>query len=199
MSIIVRREQENDFREVENLTREAFWDLYKPGCVEHLVVHKLRYVPACIPELDFVAVDNGKIVGNNVYSRAAVVDDQDRHHEVITFGPISVLPACQGQGIGTTLIEHTRKIAVDLGYVAVFIYGNPAYYHRFGFVDAKTFDVSTSDGMNFDAFMGMELIQGGLRGITGRFYEDPAFQVDQGELESFEKGFPYREKHVTDT
>jgi predicted N-acetyltransferase YhbS len=199
MSLLLRLERENDYKEVENLTREAFWDLYRPGCVEHLVLHNLRNSPAFLPELDFVAVENEIIVGNIVYSVSIVVDALHNRHEVLTFGPISVAPAYQRQGIGAALIEHTQRAAKELGYKGIFIYGNPAYYARFGFVNAQKYTVSTSDGVNFDAFMGMELSEGSLRGITGKFYEDPAFQVDQAELAEFEKGFPYKEKHVTDT
>jgi predicted N-acetyltransferase YhbS len=155
--------------------------------------------PAFIPELDFIAVRNGEIVGNIVYSRAKVVDKARMGHEVLTSGPISVLPSCQRQGIGSRLIEHTKVLAADLGCKAVVIFGNPAYYHRFGFRNAAGFSIATAEGENLDAFMALELYEGALRGISGRFYEDPVFHVDPKELESFEKNFPPKEKHVTDT
>ena len=197
--IQLRLETEKDYRKVENLTREAFWDVYKPGCDEHLVLHNLRKSPAFIPELNFVAMRNGEIVGSIVYSRAKVVDRARKEHEVLTFGPISVLPSCQRQGIGSRLIEHTKALAADLGCKAVVIFGNPAFYHRFGFRNAADFSIATAEGENFDAFMALELYEGALKGISGRFYEDPVFHVDPKELESFEKNFPPKEKHVTDT
>ena len=199
MDVQLRRETEKDYREAENLTREAFWDVYKPGCDEHLVLHNLRKSPSFIPELDFVAVRNGEIVGNIVYSRAKVVDKARMEHEVLTFGPISVLPSCQRQRIGSRLIEHTKALAADLGCKAVVIFGNPAYYHRFSFRNAADFSIVTAEGENFDAFMALELYGGALKGISGRFYEDPVFHVDPKELESFEKNFPLKEKHITDT
>lgn len=194
MGILLRLENENDYREVENLTREAFWDVYKPGCEEHLVLHKIRKTPAFIPELDYIAMEEDKIVGHIIYSKAKVIDLENNEHEVITFGPISVLPTYQGRGIGSALIEHTKKIACDMRYKAVVIFGNPAYYHRFGFHDAKNYGITTSEGENFDAFMAMELYEGSLNGIRGKFFEDPAFHTEKEELVSFEKGFPPKEK-----
>ena len=199
MDIIIRPEIENDYKEVETLTREAFWDLYRPGCVEHLLAHKLRKVTAFIPELDFVAVLNKQVVGNIMYSKASVARDNGRKHQVITFGPISVMPSYQKQGIGYALIERTKKLAEKMGFKAVFIYGDPAYYHRFGFINAGDFGITTADGDNFEEFMALELYKGALKGITGKYYDDPVFQIDEAELEMFEKRFPFKEKHVTDT
>ncbi len=199
MNIKIRTENESDYAEVESLTREAFWDMYQPGCVEHLIAHKLRNSVSFIPELDFVAELNDNIVGNIMYSKSKVVASERLAHEVITFGPISVLPSFQKKGIGSALIEHTKSLAVKLGYKAIIIFGNPEYYHRFGFKSAESFGISASDGANFDAFMAMELYAGALQGITGKFCEDAVFDVDAAEVDAFEKNFPYREKHVTDT
>lgn len=199
MKLIIRPENENDYEEVENLTREAFWDIYQPGCDEHLLVHKLRKVSAFIPGLDFVAVRGDKIVGHIIYSKSKIVDSEGIAHEAITFGPVSVLPSRQKKGIGSALIEHTKESAAKMGYKAIVIFGNPAYYHRFGFKSAESFGITTAEGANFEAFMAMELYPGALQGITGRFYEDPVFQVDKEELKAFEKRFPYKKKHVTST
>lgn len=199
MTINLRLEIESDFDEVENLTREAFWDVYKPGCDEHLLAHKLRKVQAFIPELDYVAELNNQIVGNIMYSKAKIVDDNGFENEVLTFGPVSVLPSLQKSGIGSKLINHTIKLSREMGYRAIVIFGNPAYYHRFGFVSAAKFGVSTSEGQNFDAFMILELFEGAISDVKGRFYEDSVFHIDEKELELFEKRFPYKEKHVTDT
>jgi predicted N-acetyltransferase YhbS len=197
--MIIRLENKNDYREVENLTREAFWDIYKPGCDEHLIVHKIRNTSCFIPDLDFVAVQDNQIVGNTIYSKSKVMDKDNNEHQVISFGPISVLPSLQKKGIGSTLIKHTTEIAKEMGYKAIFIFGNPAYYHRFGFENAERFGISTAEGLNFEPFMALELYKGSLKGISGRFYMSPVFMVSQEELEDFEKSFPHREKHVTDT
>ncbi len=199
MNIEIRHESKKDYEEVENLTREAFWDIYQPGCDEHLLAHKLREVPAFIPELDFVAELDGKIVGNIMYSKAKIVDEKGVEHEVITFGPLSVLPSYQKSGIGSRLVNFTIELAKKMGFRAIVIFGNPDYYHRFGFANADKFHITTSDGANFEAFMALELYKGALQGIGGKFHEDPVFQIDKEELESFERKFPNKEKHITDT
>ncbi|MGD9778963.1 GNAT family N-acetyltransferase [Methanomethylovorans sp.] len=199
MHISIRQEVEKDFNDVEYLTREAFWDLYKPGCDEHLVLHKIRKVSAFVKELDLIACDNDVIVGNIIYSRAKVVNDENKEFEVLCMGPIAVLPSYQDQGIGSLLMEHSIEKARQLGYKGIVIFGNPDYYHRFGFVDAKEYNIQTSWGDNLDAFMVLELYEDSLRGISGKFFEDEVFKIDNDELEYFEKQFPYKEKHVTDT
>ncbi len=203
MNIIIRLENENDYREVENLTREAFWDLYHPGCSEHLIVHKIRGCSSFLPELDFVAVQDhprssARIAGNIIYSKSKVVDKEGGEHEVITFGPISVLPSFQRQGIGSKLIALTKGMARKMGYKAIVIFGNPAYYRRFGFENAANFGISTAEEGNFEEFMVLELYPGSLQGISGKYYADPVFEVNQGELEILERQFPYKEKHITD-
>jgi predicted N-acetyltransferase YhbS len=199
MPITIRLEEPSDFGFVENMTREAFWDLYKPGCDEHLVVHKLRNTPAFIKELSFVACDKDEIVGNIIYSRAKVVNEENEEFEVLCMGPISVLPSCQKQGIGSLLMHHSIEKAKQMGYKAVIIWGNPGYYHRFGFTDASNFGIQPAIGESCNAFMALELYKGSLNTISGKFHEDPVFKIEEEELEAFEKQFPYKEKHVTDT
>ena len=199
MDITLRLEEEADFRTVETLTREAFWNIYKPGCDEHFILHNLRKSQDFIKELDFVAELDGAVVGNIVYSKGKIVNDAGIAHEVICFGPISVLPSCQNKGIGRRLIEHSAEVAKAMGFKAIVIFGNPAYYHRFGFEDAEKFDIHTSDGKNFAAFMVKELSEGSLQGISGRFIDSEAFKADSSELEVFDQQFPPKEKMVTDT
>ncbi len=199
MGYILRLENEHDYRETENITREAFWDVYKPGCNEHLLVHKLRAAGAFVKELDFVVCYGSKIIGNIMCSRAKVIDKDNNQFEVLCLGPVTVLPEYQKKGIGRLLIEGTIKEARRLNFKGIFLMGNPAFYTRFGFKNAKVFGIQTSEGGNFDYFMGLELKENSLKGITGRFHEDAVFQVPEDELEEFEKEFPKREKHVTDT
>lgn len=199
MKYVLRRENELDHRDTENLTREAFWDVYRPGCVEHLLVHKLRNVAAFVAELNYVVADNAKIIGNIMYSKAKVISKDNVAFEVLCLGPVSVLPEYQHQGIGSSLIEETIKMAGKLGYKGVFLMGSPDFYPRFGFRNAKAFNVTTSSGENFDYFMGLELEENSLNGIEGKFYEDSVFQIAPHELEEFEKQFPAKEKHITDT
>ena len=199
MDYKIRLETPDDYQKVEYLTRESFWDLYKPGCEEHFVLHNLRNIPAFIKELDFVVEQEGEIIGSIVYTIAKVIDKNDVEQEVLCMGPFCIDPKFQKQGIGSKLLKYSLDKAKELGYKAVVIYGNPDYYNRFGFVDAKNFKITTSDGLNFDAFMALELYKGSLKGIEGKFIEDSGFKSDSKELEEFEKNFPFKEKHITDT
>jgi predicted N-acetyltransferase YhbS len=199
MTITVRPEVESGYRDVEKLVREAFWDVYKPGCDEHLILHKLRKVSAFISELHFVACDNRKIVGNIVYSKAHIKNNADERFEVLCMGPISVLPKYQKKGVGSLLLDESIKKAKQLKYKAIVIFGNPQYYSKFGFRNAKFYDITTSDGHNFDAFMVLDISDNKLAGIEGRFFADPVFNIDINELNEFEMLFPYKEKHITDT
>ena len=199
MNITIRLEQEKDFREVENVTREAFWDIYRSGCVEHLIVHKMRKSNVFVKELDFVACLDSKIVGNIIYSKAKVISENNEEYEVLCMGPISVLPQYQNEGIGTMLMNHSVEIAKSKGYNAVVIFGDPKYYYRFGFENAKKFNIKTSQGENFDEFMALELYEGAFNGISGRFQIDPVFEVGEDELKSFEKHFPHKDNNFKNT
>lgn len=199
MDINLRLEKPADYRLVEELTREAFWGMNHPSCDEHLLVHKLREVPAFVPELDFVAEVDRKIVGNIMYSKAKVIDETGAEHKVLTFGPISVLPEHQSQGIGKALLRHTISEARRLGYRAILFFGHPDYYPKVGFRRAEEFNITTASGKNFDAFMAMPLYDGALDGITGRFYEDPVFEIDAKEAAEFDKGFPHKEVRVLES
>jgi len=196
MRITYRLANINDYRQTEELTREAFWNLFKPGCDEHLMVHQLRKSPGYIPELDLIAYcedDSEKIVGHILYTRSYVINEDGGKHEVIAFGPISVLPEFQKQGIGSGLIERTIILAREKGYKGIFIYGGPGYYNRFGFVNAKKYNVSTPDGSNFEEFMGLELNKDSLKGISGKFYNDLGYEIDKDVLEAFDSTFPVKD------
>jgi len=194
MTIELRMETESDHLETENMTREAFWDLFKPGCDEHLLLHQLRQSKAFVPELDYVACDEGRIVGNIVYTKA-LVKDGPRQSEVLCMGPLCVLPSCQGTGIGSALLRTTLEKARSLGYRAVILFGHPAYYREFGFSNAQAFGIKTAQGDNFEAFMALELYPGALQDVQGSFHEDGAFAIRKEDLEEFDVLFPPKEKH----
>lgn len=189
MDIEIRLEQLADYREVENLTREAFWDMHEHGADEHLLAHKLRKSAAFVPQLDMVAVNSGRIIGNIMYSVAKVVQQNGTQHELLTFGPLSVLPAYKGHGIGSLLVRHTLELAGAMQYRGVVIFGHPEYYPRFGFKQAKDFGITTDKGENMPPFMALELYPEALLGIAGKFYIDPVFEIDTAELAEFEKQF----------
>ncbi|MFA5643608.1 MAG: N-acetyltransferase [Candidatus Paceibacterota bacterium] len=198
-NITIRPEQPEDYRQSEDVTREAFWDLYQPGCNEHLILHKLRKIPGFVKELDLVACDNDKVVGNIVYSKARVTDELKREFIVLCLGPVAVFPSHQKKGIGSSLIERSLDKARSLGYKAVILFGDPGYYHRFGFRNAKEYGIQTAQGENLAPFMALELREGSLDGIQGKFFYDPVFEPGEDELEMFEKEFSPKEKHITDT
>lgn len=195
MNITIRNETEDDFFETENLTREAFWDLYQPGCDEHLILHQLRESEVFIPDLDLVACEGDRIIGNIVYTRAKVKNGEDEK-EVLCMGPLSVLPEYQKKSVGSFLLRTSIGKARSMGFPAVVIFGDPEYYHRFGFVNAETYSIQTSEGQNLEPFMALDLTGKGLSDIKGRFFEDKAFQSKPEDLEKFELQFPPKEKHV---
>lgn len=195
MNISIRNETPADYRIVEKLTREAFWgNLDHPTCDgEHLLVHKLRKLPSFVPELDFVAEVGGKIIGHVIYSLARVRTPDDQEIEVLNFGPLSVHPDYKRMGVGSALMRRSIAEAARLGYRAIIFYGHPDYYPRFGFRRASRYGIVSSSGNSCDALMAMELYDGALDGVTGRYIEDEVFEVDPKEMAEFEKGFPYKE------
>ena len=194
---LYRIETEKDFGEVENLTREAFWNVYQPGCEEHYILHVLRGDPVVIPELNMVCEGQGRLVGHIFYTRSQVMGEDGGVYPVISFGPVSVLPDVQRQGIGSALIRKTLSLAAGMGFPGVVITGNPAYYGRFGFRPAIDFGIVYEDGSSFPAFMAMELVPGGLSDIRGRFSFATAFtRVDQEAVERFDAQFPKKEKKI---
>lgn len=192
MNVIIRNEVQDEQFVVEKMTRDAFWDVYKPGCDEHLMVHQLHQSDDFIPELDFVAEYEGKIVGNVVCSYCKVVNETDhiqKDKDIIAIGPIGVIPEYQKQGIGGLLIEAVKEKCKEMGIAGIVLYGHPEYYSRFGFINAKEYNICTPQGENFDAFMALEVTSRSLRNITGRCYESKAFEIDKNTLEEFEKKF----------
>ncbi len=199
INLIIRNEKKEDFRTVEQLIREAFWNLYVPGCNEHFIVHNLRNSSDFIPELDFVAEEEGRIVGQIAYSRGIIECEQGEQREVISFGPVSVLPAFQKRGIGSALITHTIDLARDMGYPAICIYGDPRYYSRFGFRCAERYEIKTADDKFAVALLVLELKQGLLNNMPGRFIESDAFGVDENEFARYDATFPLKEKTENDS
>lgn len=193
--MILRLEEEKDYFENVNLTREAFWNVYRPGCDEHLLHRNVRNVAAYLKDLCYVAEEDGKLVGNIVYTK--MWKDGNLCDEVICFGPLSVLPEKQKQGVGSVLVQETLKKAKELGFKAVLITGNPDYYHRFGFSSATKLGVRLPDiaeGDEASYFMAIELEEGYLKNHTGIYDFDPVYVPNQEELEEFEKQFPVKVK-----
>ncbi len=188
--IDIRRETPQDWYQVELMTQHAFWNKHHMGCDEHYLLHKLRQDKDYLPELSAIAVKNGEIIGCIMYSKARVVDG-DKVHEILTFGPLCVEPKWQGCGVGELLLKETMDLAARKGYKGIVIFGEPDYYPRIGFKTCDHFGITTADGKNFDAFMGIELVEGGLQGIKGKFCESEVFHnLPKDEVEEYNKKFP---------
>ncbi|MBI5541150.1 MAG: N-acetyltransferase [Bacteroidia bacterium] len=199
MEILIKITTEKDFFKTEYITRESFWNVYKPGCDEHLILHNIRKSKAYINKLDLIAVFENETIGHIISTKAKVLDSQNNEHEILCVGPLSVLPELQRKGIGSKLMYESIKVAKELGNHGMILFGNPEYYHRFGFKNAQKYCITTKDNQNFEPFMALELHENGLNNIKGKFFEDNTFVTKPDELIEFEKQFPYKEKLVTET
>lgn len=190
--IVIRREEPCEYHKTEEMVLKAFWNKYHLGCNEHFLVHKLRKSDAYLPELSRVAVIGDEIVGAIFYSEAWLkrTADQTEARQILTFGPLCVAPEWQGCGVGGLLLKETLALAKEAGQEGVVIFGEPDYYPGHGFQTCDHFGITTADGKNFDAFMGIELAEGGLADFGGKFYESEVFEnLSEEENEEFTKGF----------
>ncbi len=194
MEIKIRNEEIDDYRTVEEITRTAFWNLHVPGCDEHFLAHKLRNHSDFIPELDFVAVKDDVVVGNIMYSDSFLLDDNDNKLSTITFGPVSVHPSHQRQGVGSELISYSTELATNMGYNAIVIQGNPSNYCKFGFKSSKAFNIATPERRFPCSLLVMELKKGVLSNLNWRFFESKAYELDLGGFEEYEATFKKMKK-----
>lgn len=194
---IIRLETKRDYKEVENVTREAFWNVYRPGCMEHYVLHCYRDREDFIKELDFVMEQEGKIIGHVMYSKAEIKADDGRKIPIMTFGPISILPEYKRKGYGKKLLDYSMQKAKEMGAGALCIEGNIDFYGKSGFVVAST------KGIHYYAeprenevpyFLVKELEEGFLEGMEGIYHTPEGYFVDEKEVEIFDRKFPKKEK-----
>ena len=196
-NMTIRLEEPKDYRKVEELTREAFWNKYRPGCMEHYVLHRYRGRPEFVKELDYVMEEEGRLVAHIMYSRAQITADDGRIIPIMVFGPVSVLPEKQGGGRGGRLIRYTLELAEKMGCGAVAITGDLDYYHRFGFVSGSKLGVwydGIPRGEEAPFFMVKELKEGFLKGVTGVYRDPEGYFVEDADVEAFDAGFPPKEK-----
>lgn len=194
---VIRPETREDHRTVENLIREAFWNVYHPGCSEHYVIHTLRNDPAFVQELDLVMEQGGKIIGQNMFMRTVIDADDGRKIPVLTMGPICVAPGLQRRGGGKMLLDYSLEKAAALGYGAVLFEGNIEFYRHSGFDYASKLGIRYHDlpeGADASFFLGRELRPGYLNGVTGVYQTPHGYYVDAAAVEEFDKGFPAKEK-----
>ncbi len=192
----IRLETPADYAAVENLTREAFWNVYKPGADEHYFVHMMRSHETFIPELAFVLEKDGEIIGNIMYTKSWLMDEAGEKKEIVSFGPICVAPEYQRQGLSKLLIEHSFEVAAKMGYEAVANFGNPGNYVGRGFVSCKKLNVCLRENNYPTALLVKELVPGALSGQKWRFIPNDADACceDTAAVEAFDAQFPPKEK-----
>ena len=195
--IIIRLEKKVEYREVEKLVRESFWNVYKPGCSEHYVLHVLRDDPAFVKELDFVMEKDGRLIGQNVFVRTVINADDGRDIDVLTMGPICIAPELKRKGYGKLLLDYSLEKAAEMGSGAVLFEGNIDFYGKSGFDYARKFGIRYHDlpeGADDSFFLCKELIPGYLDEVIGVYQTPQAYYVDDADVEEFDKNFPAKEK-----
>ena len=193
----IRLEKKEEYREVENLIRESFWNIYRPGCSEHYVIHVLRDDPAFVKELDFVMETDGRLIGQNMFMRTIIEADDGRVIPVLTMGPICITPELKRKGYGKVLLDYSLEKAAELGYGAVLFEGNIGFYGKSGFDYAGRFGIRYHDlpeDADASFFLCRELIPGYLDGITGIYQTPQGYYVEDSDVEEFDKGFIPKQK-----
>ena len=194
---IIRLERKEDHAKVEELAREAFWNVYRPGCLEHYVLHVMRNAEDFVQELAYVMEKDGEIIGQNVFVKANIKTDDGRVIPIMTMGPICIAPIYKRQGYGKILLDYSLEKAAEFGAGALCFEGNIDFYGKSGFTYASDFGIryhGLPDGEDASFFLCKELIPGYLTGITGEYATPQVYFVDEAEAEDFDKRFPYKEK-----
>ena len=194
---IIRPEERKDHREVEDLIRESFWNVYRPGCSEHYVIHVLRDDPAFVKALDFVMEQDGRLIGQNMFMKTVIEADDGRVIPVLTMGPICITPELKRHGYGKALLDYCLEKAAELGFGAVLFEGNIGFYGKCGFDYASKFGIRYHDlpeGADSSFFLCRELIPGYLDGITGVYQTPKGYYVSDADVEEYDKDFPQKEK-----
>ena len=194
---IIRLEGKDEQREVEFLVREAFWNVYRPGCLEHFVLNQLRNDPAFVKELDFVMEKDGELIGQNIFMHAVIKADDGRDIPIMAMGPICIAPEFKRKGYGKKLLDYSLEKAAEMGAGAVCFEGNIDFYGKSGFTTASSFGIryhGVPEGEDASFFLCKELKAGYLDGITGVYTPPQGYFVDEAAAEEFDKGFPPKEK-----
>ncbi len=196
-NVTIRLEKKEEYREVENLVRESFWNVYRQGCLEHYVLKCLREDPDFVPELDFVMEKDGRLIGQNMFMRTVIKADDGREIPIMTMGPICIAPELKRQGYGKMLLDYSLEKAAEMGCGALCFEGNIRFYGKSGFTYARDFGIryhGLPEGADSSFFLCRELIPGYLDGVTGEYATPAGYFVDEDEAEAFDKTFPPKEK-----
>jgi len=194
MNINIRNEEPKDYRRVEEVAREAFWNLYFPGGHEHYVVHKMRNHPDFIKKLAFVIEVDDKIQGAIFYTHSKIVSEDNKEYKTISFGPVFISPEFHRKGLGKELITHSIEVAKEMGHRAILTLGYPYHYEAYGFLGGKKYDISMPDGKFYKGLLVLPLYDGALDDISGYVKLSDALDVTQEEVDEFDKSFPPKEK-----
>ena len=196
-NIVIRLEKKEEHREVENLVRNSFWNVYRPGCLEHYVLNQLRNDSAFVPELDFVMYQGEKLIGQNMFMRTAITADDGRSIPIMTMGPICIKNELKRKGYGKILLDYSLEKAAELGCGALCFEGNIEFYGKSGFRQASEYGIryhGLPEGADASFFLCKELIPGYLDGVTGEYATPAGYLVDEEKAKEFEQQFPYKEK-----
>ena len=194
---IIRNERKEEQREVEFLVRESFWNVYRPGCLEHYVLNQLRNDVDFIPELNFVMEKDGRIIGQNMFMKAVIKADSGKDIPILTMGPICIANELKRQGYGKILLDYSLLKATEMGFGAVCFEGNIDFYGKSGFTFASDFGIryhGLPEGADASFFLCKELKRGYLDGITGEYSPPQGYFVNEADAEEFDKQFPPKEK-----
>ena len=194
---IIRLERTEEHRETETLVREAFWNVYRPGCLEHYVLNQLRNDKAFVPELNFVMEKDGRLIGQNMFMRAVIKANDGSDLPIMTMGPICITPELQSKGYGKILLDYSLEKAAELGCGALCFEGNINFYGKSGFTYASEFGIryhGLPEGADASFFLCKELKNGYLDGISGEYTPPKGYFVDEAQAEEFDKQFPPKEK-----
>lgn len=194
---IIRLERTEEHRKTENLVREAFWNVYRPGCLEHYVLNQLRNDKAFVPELNFVMEKDGRLIGQNMFMRAVIKADDGSDLPIMTMGPICITPELQSKGYGKILLDYSLEKAAELGCGALCFEGNINFYGKSGFTYASEFGIryhGLPEVADASFFLCKELKKGYLDGISGEYAPPKGYFVDEAQAEEFDKQFPPKEK-----
>ena len=196
-NIVISLEEKSEYSKVENLVRDSFWNVYRPGCLEHYVLHQLRKNSAFVPELDFVMYKDGELIGQNMFMKATIAADDGRKIPIMTMGPICIKNEFKGKGYGKMLLDYSLEKVANFGCGALCFEGNIDFYGKSGFKQASEFGIryyGLPEGEDASFFLCKELIPGYLDGGEGEYSTPEGYMVDEGEAEEFDKQFPYKEK-----
>ncbi len=196
MNILVRNETPKDYKRVEKIARDAFWNLYFPGANEHAVVNKMRSHSDFIKELSFVIEVDGEVEGAIFYTHSKVISSDNIKSKTISFGPVFISPEYHRKGLGRELITYSIEKAKNMGCRAITTLGYPYHYEPYGFLGGKTYNICMEDGNYYKGLLVLPLYDGALDNISGYAKFSEVLDVTEQEVEEFEKNFEYKEKLI---